>query len=390
MHVAAIVRFIAFAAAWAAGLAAAPAYAADGCAGVAHCRDLGAFTATVTQVKVTRKDAPTGYQTVRTTLRLTNTGDRPLALGWRSGASLVSDDQGLAYTWSNKAHGIGVVDRHGADAQFQLAPGESRVASFDGVVQYDMRRQVAGTVFAHDITLVELAPLGARQLRTVRDHLVALSGLTASAGYGATPQAAAAVNTPPPDVPAGADGCSAATACQVAGPLRAQVVRVQATNAGRATAYHTVRSTVRFTNLGAEPLILGYVKGSSAVSDENGQAYTWDSKAHGIGVVERSVADPQFRLAPGQSREASIESTLQYDDRHGRPGRVYAHDFTIAQLDVVGPTQVRTLHEYAFGFAGLRAGGAVGTGAAEPPAGDAAEAVQAVGKLVELFKGLKR
>ncbi len=381
-----------------AGLAA---HAAGGaCQGVANCLDLGTFTATVVKVNVTRQDAVTAYQGVRTTVRLTNTGTQPLILGYRDRSSAVTDNNGLAYRWSSKATGIGVVSRGSADTQFQLAPGQSREASFDGVVQYSMRRQVAGTVFTHDITLVELAPLGGSQVREVRDHALSFAGLTASAGYGAGAAAVApgATSTASPDAPAttptagaaqaapNAAACADAQHCQAAGPLVANVVRVNVTRAGSVTAYQTVRTTVRFTNAGIEPLILGYRQGSGMVSDDKGQAYRWSSKASGIGIVDRNQADPQFRLAPGESREAAFESTLQYNVRYATPGTVFSHDLTIAQLAIVGPAQVRTLHEYALSFTDLRAGSA-GPGAV-PSGGDAV--LQAVGGVADLLKGLKR
>ena len=50
----------------------------------------------------------------------------------------------LAYRWSAKATGIGVVDRNGADAH-SASRRQTREASFDGVLQYSLRRQVAAT-----------------------------------------------------------------------------------------------------------------------------------------------------------------------------------------------------------------------------------------------------
>jgi hypothetical protein len=162
-----------------------PAAASGACGGTPNCSDLGPFTATVVKVNVTRQDNVTAYQGVRTTVRFTNTGSEPLILGYRDRSSSVTDNNGLAYRWSSKAHGIGTVSRNGADAQFRLAPGQSREAAFEGVLQYSMRRQVAGSVFTHDITLVELVPVGVNQLREARDHMLSFSGLTANTGFNA-------------------------------------------------------------------------------------------------------------------------------------------------------------------------------------------------------------
>jgi len=178
-------------------------------------------------------------------------------------------------------------------------------------------------------------------------------------------------------------------ACQVQGPVQASVVRVNVTDSGGVTAYHTVRTTLRLRNLGEQALILGYRNKSGAVSDNNGLAYRWSSKADGIGLVDTNVADPQFRLAPGESREASFESTLQYSTRHSVPGNVFQHDLTIALLQIVGPSQVRATSDLAFSFANLSAsGGLTGLGnVANPPN---APNAQTVNKVVDLFKSLKR
>lgn len=386
----------------------APARAADPCQGIPHCQNLGPFTATVVKVNVTRQDNVTAYQGVRTTVRFTNTSPQPIVLAYRDKSSAVSDNNGLAYRWSSKATGIGVVSRGVADPQFHLSPGETREASFDGVVQYSMRRQVAGNVFQHDITIVQLAQVGPQQIREVRDYALSFSGLSATSGFaGAAPAGGPAVAMPsttamPPSAgapaavagvaPAAAgEGCGGVPACQVQGPVLASVVRVNVTDSGGVTAYHTVRTTVRFRNVGDRPLILGYQNKSSAVSDNNGLAYRWSSKAYGIGVVDRNAADPQFRLAPGESREASFESTLQYNVRHQTPGRTFQHDLTIALLQIVGPSQVRTTSELAFSFSNLSAGNLGGAAfAGGSPAGGNTQAAEAVGKVVDLFKALKK
>lgn len=381
--------------------AACGAWAAGPCDGRPHCQNLGPFTAAVVGVNVTRQDSTTAYQGVHTTIRFTNTGNKPLVLGYRDKTSAVSDNNGLAYRWSSKAIGMGVVSRGSADPQFQLAPGESREASFDGVLQYSLRRQVAGNVFQHDITLVQLALVGPQQVREVRDFALSFPQLRATSGAGAGAAGGGVAMAPPALSPAGGpppatgaapspvaagDGCAGVAACQVQGPVQASVVRVNVTDSGGVTAYHTVRTTVRFRNLGEQPLILGYRSKSGAVSDNNGQAYRWSSKAEGIGLVDANVADPQFRLAPGEARDATFESTLQYSTRRAVPGNVFQHDLTVALLKIVGPSQVRATSDLAFSFPNLSAGGGLG-GTAAP---SAAAHAQTASKVVDLFKNLKR
>jgi len=181
-----------------------PAAAAPGCEtqpGVMACQNLGPFLASATRVTLSKSGSVTAYVGVRTTVRFTNISPRPLILAYRQGSQKVTDDQGLVYNWNRGSYelksiaGIGIVGRDSADPQFVLNPGESREASFEGVLQYSQRRQVPGTVYNHDLTIVELDVLNGQQVRARRDHAVSFAGLApghaAMAGGGAAPIPAA-------------------------------------------------------------------------------------------------------------------------------------------------------------------------------------------------------
>ncbi len=213
-----------------------------------------------------------------------------------------------------------------------------------------------------------------------------------------------------------ADPCAATPNCRVDGPLMSQVVKVNVTDSGRVTAYHSVRTTLRIRNLGNQPVIVGYRVGSASLTDNQGHSYGWGRSGtsearyvQGIGEVSRNGADPQFRLAPGEAREASFERILQYSKRNAVPGNVFSLDLTLAQLAVVGNRQVRTEREYALSFSNLTANSGLGAGVAsygsgpapgpvlpgggqytDAPSGtnDAGQAIQAVGQMIQLFKGL--
>jgi hypothetical protein len=196
-------------------------------------------------------------------------------------------------------------------------------------------------------------------------------------------------------------GCEAATgvlACQNLGPFTASVLRVNVTHKDGVTAYQGVRTTVRFQNTSAQPLILAYKAGTGRVTDNNGLVYNWNRGSYdltsvaGMGIVTRDSADPQFVLAPGESRDASFEGVLQYSSRRSVPGNVFNHDLTIVELNVVSGRQVRTVREHALSFANLSAGsgaasaiasgGTVAPGQAVAPA----QLVDTAQKLIELFK----
>ena len=194
------IRALGVAVALAGAVVAAPAAAAPGCEtqpGVMACQNLGPFLASATRVTLSKSGSVTAYVGVRTTVRFTNVGPRPLILAYRQGSQKVTDDQGLVYNWNRGSYelksiaGIGIVSRDSADPQFVLNPGESREASFEGVLQYSQRRQVPGTVYNHDLTIVELEVLNGQQVRARRDHAVSFAGIApghaAMAGGGASP-----------------------------------------------------------------------------------------------------------------------------------------------------------------------------------------------------------
>lgn len=213
------------------------------------------------------------------------------------------------------------------------------------------------------------------------------------------------------------DPCSGAPNCRVDGPLMSQVVKVNVTDSGRVTAYHSVRTTLRIRNLGNQPVIVGYRTGSASLTDNQGHSYAWgrsgSSEARyvqGIGEVSRNGADPQFRLAPGEAREASFERILQYNKRNAVPGNVFSLDLTLAQLAVIGNRQLRTEREYALSFSNLTASSGLGAGVGgtgafagadavlssggplpdAPPSNEAGQAIQAVGQMIHLFKGFNK
>lgn len=216
-----------------------------------------------------------------------------------------------------------------------------------------------------------------------------------------------------------ADPCNGAPNCRVDGPLMSQVVKVNVTDSGRVTAYHSVRTTLRIRNLGSQPVIVGYRTGSASLTDNQGHSYAWGRSGtsearyvQGIGEVSRNGADPQFRLAPGEAREASFERILQYNKRNAVPGNVFSLDLTLAQLAVIGNRQLRTEREYAVSFSNLTASSGLGAGIAglgsmptagggvlqeggqyaDVPSGggEAGQAIQAVGQMIQLFKGFSK
>jgi hypothetical protein len=412
-----------------AAAASAPAHA-NACAGIARCFDAGAFAADVVQVVTAKADGNTAYHTVRITLRLRNVSKEPLILAHRLGTNVLIDSNGNQYGYynnrANRIIGIGIVQPGSADTQFQLAPGEARNATFENVIQYSPARTVLGNAYNFDLVIEQLALIGGQQVRTVRSHAISFAGLTrmapgaaASAAVPAAPAAptgpaavvatAPAATTPtaapseptaaPPPAPApgtqaavpASDPCAPApNRCSNAGPFVAQVAQVTVANSGGVTAYQTVRITLNIRNVSAQPLILAYRLGTHVLIDDRGNRYNYynnrPQRVSGIGISQPGSADAQFRLAPGQSRNATFESVIQYSTRRTVLGNVYNFDLVLDQLEPLSPTQVRTVREYALNYTSLAPMAA--SPLALPQGGD--DAAQNVQRAVDFFKALTK
>jgi hypothetical protein len=420
-------HFVAAACALVAGL---PATAhANACAGLARCFDAGPFAAEVVQVVTAKADGTTAYHTVRVTLRLRNVSKEPLILAYRLGSGVLIDSNGNRYGYfSNRADrvsGIGIVQAGSADTHFQLAPGEARNATFENTIQYSPARTVLGSTYNYDLVIEQLALIGGQQVRTVRAHAIGFAGLTPMTPSAAAPRAPAAAPsgpvavvatapaqttttaTPTPTEPApapstgtppaapAADPCAPApNSCVNAGPFIADVAQVSISKQDGVTAYQTVRITLRIRNVSAQPLTLAYRLGTGVLIDDRGNRYNYfnhkPQRVSGIGIVQAGSADAQFRLAPGQSRNATFENVIQYSSRRTVLGNAYNYDLVLAQLEALSPTQVRTVRDYALNYTNLTqmTASAPALPGSLPPAAD--EAAQTVQKAVDFFKALTK
>lgn len=155
-----------------------------------------------------------------------------------------------------------------------------------------------------------------------------------------------------------ADPCEGKALCENPGPFVAEIVQASPAVHGN---NHHIRVIVRVRNTGDQPLVLGYVQNSGVMEDELGNRYIVDSRyrdhVSGIGQVTRNQADAQFVLAPGAARNF----TLVYQRFTGRSpqiARSYSPALSIAQLQSLSPTQVRTVSEYSLNYFGMGLAGA--------------------------------
>jgi len=147
------------------------------------CTDLGGFTATARRVTVADK-AIAKYsvtRTVRTLLRLQNTGTQPLILALRVGSMSFTDDTGQAYKpgAASTVVGIGLAGRNEVDPQLQIAPGGWRDFQVEAQTMYHTKppAQVLGQVYTLELALVELRLQGAQRVEVLRDHPLSLAGI---------------------------------------------------------------------------------------------------------------------------------------------------------------------------------------------------------------------
>lgn len=315
-----------------------------------------------------------GTYTAVMQLRFINRSVTPLTLGYVDGSGQLVDDQGNRWTvlGSQAVRGIGRIGT-AINASFELQPGEAGEASFQ--LRYmGGAGAIRGTRFTPTLAIREIEKLASGQVRLGREYVLRFGALTD--GMTITPPAAAAATATaapagtapdvtadapqatdvPPATSAAEVACVGRSRCQASGPLMVEVVRVVGT--GAAGRGHSMQVGVRFRNLSASPLILGYRASSVRASDENGAEYRRDgaNEARGIGVIGRSGADPQFALAPGASREAVFGVT-----RYWKPGTAlgtrFAFDLTVAELEVLPGRQISVGREHALVWTDLTLGG---------------------------------
>lgn len=317
------------------------AQAADPCAGIARCYSTSTFSATLTDF---RESAGAYDRILSVTLRITNTLDRPLILGYVAGSALATDDQGNRYQMSQGSlRGLGEVRGNTFDAKFTLRPGESADARFE--LSFRPGNAILGTQFALELAIREIDALAGNQYRLGREHSLQYRGL-GEAPVVATAPAAAVTPAADPLAAVPIDPCGDRARCYATGPFMAEITSF---TDSKSSYDHYLTFTVRFRNLSAEPVVLAYAAGSAMAQDDQGNRYrAAQNFPKGIGISQSNKVDPSFRLRPGESREATFQMVF-------RPGKAvlgtsYTVDFAVEQLEILPRNQIRTQREFTLGF----------------------------------------
>lgn len=339
------------------------AQATDACAGSAHCAAVTSFVATVTDFH----NSTSGRTRIITaTVRFLNRTDHPLILGYVQNSGIATDDQGNRYAvyGSNSVRGIGEITSNRFDPKFTLQPGEAADARFE-LTWSPGANDIFGTRFELALAVREIVPLTGNQFRLGREHALRFAGFSdatiAGAGSASSPVAASQPAAASNGASAPGSACGAVAGCYDAGPFTARVVRFTGSRLADNTGDHMIDVTLRITNVSGKPLVLGYKANSGSIIDNLGNRYYWgtagtvDNSATGIGTVTARSADPQFALAPGESRDASFRLRRFRTGRNAL-GTAFAYSLALEQLEILPGNQVRETREYSVSFDGLTEG----------------------------------
>jgi hypothetical protein len=343
---------------------AAAAQAKNPCAGVRTCQAVADFSGTVTDFR--QSVGAQGAHVIAVTLQFRNLTGNPLYLGYVAESGVITDDKGNRYAvYPASVRGIGTITAREFDPKFMLRPGESA----DARLEFGFRAPpstILGTKYTMDLAVRQIEPLAGNQFRLGREHALQYGGfpevMTApvAATAPASPAAPAAEAAPPPEP---ADLCAGKPRCYAAGPFLAEVTQVVGSNLGGGKSmFHLLQITMRIRNMTSEPIILGYqAKSGTAVDDLGNQyswysGYAWDASAAGIGVViPGRSADPQFRLNPGDARNATF--TVRRKIIATTPiGASYTYNLVLVQMEILPSHQIRSVTESAVGFKDLTLG----------------------------------
>jgi hypothetical protein len=203
--------------------------------------------------------------------------------------------------------------------------------------------------------------------------------LLAVAGGGA-----AAVGTPtnaPTEGLAGQpDPCANVAHCYAAGPFTAQI-----TSAAASRDIHSrfLRIAIRFRNLTSERLVLCFTSGSGVLNDDRQNRYRLAGEAasvKGIGLCGGQTVNTQFVVAPGATRDASLEFTIYHQGLTF--GSTHSVTFAVQQLALLPGDQIQETGQYVVNFEEVAASE---NAAVDPKAVNA----KAAG-LLELLKKMKK
>ena len=292
---------------------------------VAH-RENAVVSVSITSVETS--PGANGWHYLTTTVHLQNLGKQPLVLGVEPGKITSTDDKGNTYGVI-LVRGLGEIAGARVDPKFVLPAEGGGDALFEMRWRGD-RNVIFGTPFDLTVPLRVIRPLEASQYKLGTEHILTFTGL--KAGHVAMPK--------------GAQSLFANTVN--AGSFTIQITRFTPSIAGNRKS-QSATLTARIQNTSSKPIVLAYEGSSSFGIDDQGNRFAaYDAGVSGIGIATSIKADPQFVLAPGESRDVQFIVWR----RLGREvvGTQLTYYVALAQLEVLPSNQIRTLRQYSLTF----------------------------------------
>jgi hypothetical protein len=361
------------------------------CTGKRFCEESNTFGAIIRDFRPSI--LPDSTRVVSATIKFLNKTNRPMILGYIRTAAVAIDERGNRYTLasSDSVRGIGEIAGREFDPKFTVQPGQTADTRFEFLWRWNGRDIIGQKAWDIEVAVREAAELAPGQYRFGAEHALQFRGVppaTASVSEAAPAPVPAAVapaaESPRPDICAGKRGCFNA------GSFVAEIQHATLTREGTFQD-RVARLNMHIRNTGQQPLSLAYVAKSSVLTDNMGNRFFWgaagtyDMSATGIGKVEANKADPQFTVAPGESRAATF--TLRRRAAKTDPdGSAYTYNVTLAQLDVLNAQQVRTTREHSLTFPDFALNASAATSA--PGTTPARSTQQSIRDLSNAIRGL--
>jgi hypothetical protein len=265
-----------------------------------------------------------GWHYLTMTVHLHNPGKKPVILGVEPSKVTSTDDRGNTYGVID-VRGLGDVAGARVDPKFVL-PAEDGA---DALFELRWRgAAVFGTVFDLKLPLRVIVPLEAGQYKLGTEHLLTFTGL--KAGHIAAPKEADSLPKNTVD----------------AGPFTVEITRMTPSIAGNRKSQSAVLQA-RIKNTSDKPIVLANEGASSFGIDDQGNRFAFYSVS-GIGTATTIKADPQFVLAPGESRE--VQFTIWRRLAREVAGTQLTAYLALAQLEILPASQIRTVRQYTLTF----------------------------------------
>ncbi|MEO8371975.1 MAG: hypothetical protein ABI806_22515, partial [Candidatus Solibacter sp.] len=362
-----------------------PAAPASVCAGKRYCEETNSFAAIIRDFRPSSVADST--RIVSATVRFLNKTNRPLMLGYIASAGVAIDERGNRYILPSAAsvRGIGEISGREFDPKFSVQPGQTADTRFEFVWRWNGRDILGQKAWDVELAVREANEVAPGQYRFGAEHTLQFRGVPPAnaGGAEASPQASPAAAPPAASSavvePPRPDQCAGKRQCFDAGTF---VAEIQHAGLSREGTYQdrVVRLNIQIRNTSQQPLSLAYVTKSSVLTDNRGNRFFWgnagthDMSATGIGKVEANNADPQFTLAPGESRAATFTLRRRVAKTDPDAG-TYTYNVSLAQLEVINQQQVRTTREHSLSFADFALNGSAG-GATAPSASSPVPAIR--------------